>query len=597
MLTLSATRKQQIIKWGSITMTIRLRNTTALVLIVGTWLLAAGSSAPSSPAEDNSRVIEATKARIHTFGQLMDTVWNLSSNGDVGEYLRFPQGGRYEVVVRARGSVAQGRWPIAAIKLDDEMLTTFSVPRTDLGDYRKTIEVPAGAHTLTVAFTNDLLTATEDRNLYLERITVRAAAGEAKPQLSNPAELQAAYQEREQQALARAAESAEKVRKGDAVIEVRDNAGRPVADASVAVAQTRHDFLFGCNIYMFDRFQADKDNDEYKRRFADLFNYATTGFYWRSYEPERGKPMYDYTDRVVVWCREHGIRVKGHPLLWGEQAGIPRWSKGQPSAELRKQRVQEIMRRYHGKIELWEVVNEPSHLREPNVAECYPWAREPDATATLIINDYHVLADGAPGFFALLKGAIAQNVPFDGIGIQAHEPRTMRFSLDRSWRILDRYASLGKQLNITEFTPASGDQPVTGPFAQGKWDEATQAEWAEKFYRLCFGHPAMVAITWWDLCDRGSWLKGGGLLRADLSPKPAYTALQRLIHEEWWTKIEGRTNGRGAFPFRGYYGDYRVTVKTPDGRSTQTDFHLSKAGPSRLTLTLGAAIKRVSPNQ
>jgi hypothetical protein len=35
-------------------------------------------------------------------------------------------------------------------------------------------------------------------------------------------------------------------------------------------------------------------------------------------------------------------------------------------------------------------------------------------------------------------------VPFDGIGIQAHEPRTMAFALGRVQEILNSYAALGR---------------------------------------------------------------------------------------------------------------------------------------------------------
>lgn len=45
----------------------------------------------------------------------------------------------------------------------------------------------------------------------------------------------------------------------------------------------------------------------------------------------------------------------------------------------------------------------------------------------------------------------------------------------------------------------------------------------------------MRAITWSDLCDHGSWLPGGGMLRAGMSPKPVYEGLKRLIHQEWKT--------------------------------------------------------------
>jgi len=370
---------------------------------------------------------------------------------------------------------------------------------------------------------------------------------------------------REEAALKRAGADTEKHRKSNATVCVVDAKGAPVAGATVAVELTRHDFLFGCNIYMFDRFGKAEENDAYKKHFQDLFNYATTGFYWKSYEPEKGKPSYAYTDKVVAWSAERGIRLKGHPLLWGHEAGVPAWSKGQPAPDIQKQRVVDILRRYTGKIEFWEVVNEPAHIGNVKIDEPYRWAREADPKGYLIVNDYHVMANGYPPFFKLLEEAKAKGVPFEGIGIQAHEPRTMRFPLERVQETLDHYATLGKELHITEFTPCSGGLEITGSHVTGKWDEAAQSDYAVKFYRVCFAHPALRAITWWDLCDNGAWLKGGGMLRADLTPKPVYAALKKLIHEEWTTRAEGQTDATGTFAFRGFHGLYHVQAKGAGG--------------------------------
>ena len=385
--------------------------------------------------------------------------------------------------------------------------------------------------------------------------------------------------------LSRAEEGIEKFRKGTGRIAVLDG-GEPVEGAVVSIEQAGHEFLFGCNIYMFDRFDADEDNEIYRASFEGLFNYATTGFYWRSYEPRKGEPNYGYTRRVVDWCRERGIRLKGHPILWDHEAGLPRWSGGsQPAPGIREKRVRDILRLFGSDIEFWEVVNEPSHCRGITIDDPYRWARDQDPGAYLIVNDYHVLADGHPPFYRLLEEAIENGVPFDGIGIQAHEPRTMRFPLNRVRKYLDPYSSLGKDLHITEFTPASGGQEILG--SDGKWDEGTQADYAEKFYRVCFSHPSVVAISWWDLCDRGSWLEGGGLLREDLSPKPAYERLKALIWGEWQTSDEGKTDENGLFVFDGFYGKYDISISI-DGSRVNQRLNLSRTEVSpSLIIDLG----------
>lgn len=389
----------------------------------------------------------------------------------------------------------------------------------------------------------------------------------------------------EAEVIAAAEERIEKERKSDAVVKVVDGAGRAVSGAKVSVELARHEFLFGSNIFQFDRLAKDEENARYKELFKGLLNYATVGFYWKTFEPEKGKPMYDYTDKVVAWCQANGVRMKGHPLLWDTQPGVPTWSEGQPAAAMQKERVQEIVRRYAGKIEFWEVVNEPGHYPGLVIDEPYRWAREADAKAHLIVNDYFVLFDGCPEFFALLKRAIKDGVPFDGIGIQAHDPATERFDMDYVGKVLTQYASLGKRLHITEYTPVSSGVKMTGSHAKGKWDEAAQAEYAVKFYTTCFAHPGVSAITWWGLLDGGAFREGGGMVRKDMTPKPAYHALKELIHGKWKTRVTGQSDAAGEFRFRGFRGDYAAKVER-GGKTTEERLRVG-SGENEIRVTAG----------
>jgi GH35 family endo-1,4-beta-xylanase len=560
---------------------------TAMSKLTGLLLLAGVVLDQTAPA--HALAIRAERAAIRTEGgPIPGGGWNLWSNGRVGQPLRIATGGPHQIVIRAWGSPAAGVWPEMALLVDGRAVKTVTVGRGEPADYRFRVDLTAGIHEIAAAFLNDAIIGSEDRNLYLDRITVTPPAGAAEPTVLDAKELALAAEQREREVVAATGPATEKHRKADVTIRVVDAAGQAVAGAVVSAEQTAHDFLFGCNIYGFDRYKTAAQNATYKKRFGELFSYATVGFYWRWYESQQGKPSYEYTDKVVAWCQEHGIRMKGHPLLWADQAGIPVWSQGQPAPEIQRQRVRAIMERYRGKIEFWEVVNEPSHLPQLKIDEPYRWARQVDPRAYLIVNDYYVLADGGPGFFRLLTEANRNGVPFDGIGIQAHEPRTMRFPLDRVREILDQYATLGKELHITEFTPTSAGQKITGSHREGVWDEAAQADYAVKFYRVCFAHPAVRAITWWDLWDRGSWLPGGGMLRADMSPKPVYEQLKRLIHEEWTTKVAGTTDAGGQFTFRGFCGEYRLVIEA-SGKRVERRFRLKKVGPSEVKIVLDTA--------
>jgi hypothetical protein len=81
-------------------------------------------------------------------------------------------------------------------------------------------------------------------------------------------------------------------------------------------------------------------------------------------------------------------------------------------------------------------------------------------------------------------------------------------------------------------------------------------------YKTLFAHPAVQAITWWDLSD-GGWLNApAGLLRRDQSCKPAYTELLKLIKGEWWfPPTRMTTDDMGQFTFCGFLGEYEVSLE------------------------------------
>jgi GH35 family endo-1,4-beta-xylanase len=522
---------------------------------------------------------------IRTTGAAKGDVWNLYTNGHLAEFIRFSEGGDYSIVIFAKGSVARDIWPVMTVTLDGEPVGSVNVASRELKSYAFRCQASPGVRKLAVMFSNDYFAIGSDRNLYINKIVLKAIGGQADPTRSNRAEWCAVQAAEESAVLAEARASIERERKADGTVVVNDTEGRPVRGATVMIEQQSHDVLFGCNVFSFEDFdkhdrrrqgvapEPTAEGDTYRRRFAELFNYATLPFYWRLYEPKRGHTAYAYTDRAVAWCRSEGIQMKGHPILWGHEAGRPSWVRDQPSPALQRERITQLLDLYGNDIGFWEVVNEPAHFPEPVIDDPYRWARQMAPEAHLILNDYGVIGQGFPAFFKLVKEASARGVPFDGIGMQAHEPRTMRFPLAGVRRTLRRYAALGKELHITELMLPSAGEKILGSHQTGTWDEAAQADYAVKFYTVCFAEPSLRAISWWDLCDRTAYAKGTGLLRKDLTPKPAYNALRALIHEEWRTVIRMRTDARGEAAFRGFCGTYRVSVERGGRTSRQTFRH------------------------
>jgi endo-1,4-beta-xylanase len=391
-------------------------------------------------------------------------------------------------------------------------------------------------------------------------------------------------------------------RKGDGVVVVRDAQGNAVRGATVRVEQLRHDFLFGCNFFMFGRCGKPELEAEYRQRFEALLNYGTLGFYWAGYERERGRPDYEYTDRVVAWTREHGIACKGHPLVWDHRAGSPAWLPDDPKEiqRLSHARVRDIVSRYKGRIDLWDVVNEPTHLAEkPNKTRMADWAaglgavpyvtehlriaRAANPQATLLVNDYRI----EPAYYDILDHLRDQRkLLFDTVGIQSHMHDGV-WPLHKIWDTCDTYSKLGLPLHFTETTIVSG--PRKGPGEN--WEpttpegEARQAELTPRFYTALFAHPAVQAITWWDFSDLGAWQRAAaGWLRRDMSPKPVYERLMSLIKGEWWTRTETTTDARGEARVRAFFGTHRVTAQLPGGQSLAAEVHWKRGDKNRFEL-------------
>lgn len=147
-------------------------------------------------------------------------------------------------------------------------------------------------------------------------------------------------------------------RMGTLTIHVVGPDGRPIPNAQVQITQTRHAFLFGCNVFGYDPTDPSASQKAYRDQFAALFNYATPPFYWGSFEQTSGKPDYARLQATANWCIAHEIVPKGHPLVWHEV--WPSWAPKTPDAAipLLHARVANLVPRYKDTIHYWDVLNE-----------------------------------------------------------------------------------------------------------------------------------------------------------------------------------------------------------------------------------------------
>lgn len=424
----------------------------------------------------------------------------------------------------------------------------------------------------------------------------------------------------------RIASGIEQHRKGDGRIKLVDKNGKPVAGVKVKLSQKSHQFRFGANLFMLDELETEEKNEAYKKAFADVFNMATLPFYWDSLEPERGKPRYakdspkvyrrPAPDLCIEFCEKHGIEPREHALAY--DTFFPKWLYDASVDEVKQaleQHYAEISARYADKISTIEVTNEmdnPAYTKffdEPDFVEwCFKMAEKYFPNNQLVINERTGVAwedtcRTIGKYYAYIEANMLKGARIDAIGMQYHLFYRREAQYDRTrltlnpqslYRHMDLYSNFGKPLQVTEVTvPAYSWEPE---------DEALQAEIIEKLYSVWFSHPNVEQIIYWNLVDgyahlwdpdpekiaasQGNMTIGenyyyGGLLRFDLSPKPAYLKIKELLQERWHTEVEITTDENGCAAFHGFYGDYEVSV----GADTKT-VSLLKNRENVYTLTL-----------
>jgi endo-1,4-beta-xylanase len=391
----------------------------------------------------------------------------------------------------------------------------------------------------------------------------------------------------------------EKHRKGDVRITVLGADGKPLAGAKIRVRQVQSEFLFGGSIFpLVYKNQAGElklplvEGDRYHtfaERYAELFNFATLPYYWWGYEKQRGKPVHESRLRLAAWCKARGITTKGHPLVWN-YSQLKWLPKDLAQVEkLQLAHVSDCVKTFRGKIDVWDVVNEttnfaqkPNKKRAPTVTamwekvgrtefprRAFRAARKANPNAMLIINDFHVGDD----FAAVVRELVDEKGKplYDAIGLQSHM-HGGTWSNGKLWTVCERFAQFKKPIHFTEMTILSGKKGWNRPkpWTSTPQGEAQQARDAERVYTLLFSHPSVEAITWWNLTDAHAWMQApSGLLDKDMKPKPAYNVLKKLITKGWRTETDLKTDSKGIANFRGFHGEYELTITTPAGRRKQ----------------------------
>jgi endo-1,4-beta-xylanase len=236
---------------------------------------------------------------------------------------------------------------------------------------------------------------------------------------------------------------------------------------------------------------------------------------------------YRVADWLVDFAVAHGLLCRGHNLLW--YWSIPKWFKELSDRSTARtamlRRVTGMVSRYHGRIDSWDVVNEPvgpgddraDHLRADvflkqvgpeYLSLAYSAARAADPEARLVLNECGVEYDTPDmdrkrgAVLDLLEDMRRRHVPIDALGIQAHlSVRRYPFSEQKLRDYLRRAAAMGLEIQITELDCTDD----LAPSDIAVRDRMVADEY-RRFLDVALDEPAVKIVMSWGLSDRYSWI-------------------------------------------------------------------------------------------
>lgn len=279
-------------------------------------------------------------------------------------------------------------------------------------------------------------------------------------------------------------------------------------------------------------------------------------------EPKPG--VYDFSacDALMDFSRSHAMQMRGHPLVW--HWANPPWLKEavrtRRDPRLLTDYVSRLVRRYRGRMQSYDVVNEalmPPDEGANGWRPCF-WldafgpsyldlafhaARNADPKTLLVYNDFGC-ENGAPAndrfrknTLDLLDGLLKRKVPVQALGLQGHlsafGPRVDQKKLRA---FLREVAARDLLILVTELDV----DDEGGPVDIVARDRAV-ADTARRFLDVTLDNPATRAVLTWGLSDRyldppRSWrlrLAGWQDRRLpydrDLRPKPLRSALAQVF--------------------------------------------------------------------
>ncbi|MBP3776510.1 MAG: endo-1,4-beta-xylanase [Prevotella sp.] len=343
-----------------------------------------------------------------------------------------------------------------------------------------------------------------------------------------------------------------------------------------------------------------------------------------SVHPKEGVWNWSGADSIANFCREKGIKLRGHCLCWHSQ--FSDWmfydKKGKPVKkevfyERLREHIHAVVNRYKDVVYCWDVVNEaiadqafgwPGHPANPYrestvyklcgdefIAKAFQFAHEADPNALLFYNDYNECDPGKRDrIYNMVKKMQGQGVPIHGIGMQGHY-NIYGPSEEDIDAAITKYAELVKHIHVTELDLRTNtEQGGQLRFSRGEtkpqapYISTLQEDQYNRIFRIFRKHKDVIdCVTFWNLSDRDSWLGVNNHplpFDENYKPKKSYLVIKNFDEsldnrqpKEDFRPNELNQHGQ-KYPMVNSEGYARFRVVAPDAKSVIVSLGLGGRG-------------------
>ncbi len=247
--------------------------------------------------------------------------------------------------------------------------------------------------------------------------------------------------------------------------------------------------------------------------------------------PSEDRFDFEKADKMMEFAKSNHLKMRGHTFVWHNQTSD--WifldTNGKEASKelvidrLRKH-VEVICNRYKDIVYTWDVVNEAIEdktgeqyrdtkwrriLGEDYIKTVFEIVKEQDDKAELVYNDYNnEQPEKLEKTYRMLEEMLHKGAPIDSVGIQAHWSIRDSNLMDDLKRAIERYASLGLKIQVTEMDVSMFEfedkrKDILEPTTEMLY---LQEQAYHNIFSVFREYKELVtSVTFWGISDRYTW--------------------------------------------------------------------------------------------